>query len=70
MCNLKNHKTETPTHYVGITGKEYPFLEFANHGWSGIKNEKKDLPVDEYPFTIKYKTELMFNFCENCNCEK
>lgn len=70
MCNLKKYKTEIPTHYVGITGNEYSFDDYSNHGLGGIKNEKQDLPLDEYPFTIKYKTEFMFECCKNCNCEK
>jgi Asp-tRNA(Asn)/Glu-tRNA(Gln) amidotransferase B subunit len=34
------------------TGNKYPKDEFINHGWGGIKNGFKDLPLDEYPYTI------------------
>jgi hypothetical protein len=79
MCNLKKYKKEIPTHYVGISGKEYPIEDYNNHGWGGIKTinilnvglvSKKDLPHDEYPYSIKHKTEYMFKCCEVCNCEK
>jgi hypothetical protein len=79
MCNLKKYKTEMPTHYVGKTGNEYPIEDYNNHGWEGIKTisvqniglvSKKDLPNNEYPYYIKYKTKYMFKCCEVCNCEK
>jgi hypothetical protein len=79
MCNLKNYKTEIPTHYVGTKGNEYPIEEYNNHGWGGIKTlnvqnvglvSKNDLPHDEYPYSIKYRTEYMFKCCEVCNCDK
>jgi len=36
------------------TGNKYPYDEYCNHGWGGIKESKKDLPKEEYPYTIEY----------------
>lgn len=68
-CGLYQFTTETPTHWVGRTGNEYPKNDYANHGEGGIKHGKKDLPHDEYPYTIKYHVQQMFKVCETCTCE-
>jgi hypothetical protein len=39
-----------------VTGKEYEYGDYANHGYGGIKNGYKDLPLDEYPYTFIYET--------------
>jgi hypothetical protein len=54
-CNLYKHKKETATHWVGCTGNEYSKEEYINHGKGGVYRGFKDLPKDEYPYTIKYK---------------
>lgn len=68
-CKLYNEVIETPTHYVGCTGNEYPKNEYTNHGYGGEKYGFKDLPIDEYPYTIKYHVERKYNWCNHCNCE-
>ena len=68
-CKLYKYKKVTPTHWVGVTGNEYPKDEYLNHGWGGIYRGFKDLPKDEYPYTIKYKVELVYKCCELCSCE-
>ena len=67
-CGLYKYKKETATHWVGCTGIEYPKEEYINHGEGGIKRGFKDLPKDEYPYTVKYKVELKFKCCELCSC--
>lgn len=32
------------------TGNRYPTDEYHNHGYGGLKNGYKDLPLDEYPY--------------------
>ncbi len=39
-----------------VTGKEYPYDEYTNHGWGGVKRGFKDLPAAEYPYTIIYES--------------
>lgn len=39
------------------TGNEYDYYEYLNHGYGGIHNNRKDLPKDEYPYTIIYAPE-------------
>lgn len=68
-CGLYKYKTEIATHYVGRTGKEYPKDEYCNHGKGGTYQGFKDLPKDEYPYTIKYLTKPKFKCCELCRCE-
>lgn len=43
-----------------LTGNEFVYLDYANHGYGGIKEAKKDLPKDEYPYTIVYEEEKDF----------
>lgn len=40
-----------------VTGKEYPYEDYNNHGWGGFKGIHKDLPMTEYPYTIVYAEE-------------
>lgn len=47
---------EKPKYWVSlVTGNKYPYKEYANHGWGGIKHGWSDLPKDEYPYTIEYE---------------
>lgn len=50
------------THYVGKTGKEYPKHEYSPHGKGGVYRGFKDLPKDDYPYTIKYRVEPLFKW--------
>lgn len=59
---------ETPTHYVGRTGNEYPINEYHNHGHGGEKYGFKDLPADEYPYTRKYYIKRRYEYCTECTC--
>jgi hypothetical protein len=68
-CSLYKYNKETATHYIGCTGNEYPKDEYCNHGKGGIYRGFKDLPEDEYPYTIKYKVELLFECCKLCSCD-
>jgi hypothetical protein len=68
-CGLYKYKTEIATHYVGCTGNEYPKEEYTNHGHGGVYRGFKDLPKDEYPYTIKYLVKPRFKCCELCKCE-
>ena len=68
-CSLYKFTKETPTHYIGSTGKEYPINDYMNWGNGETKQAKKDLPMDEYPYTYKYKTELKWKCCQICSCK-
>jgi len=69
-CSLFKYKLEEATHWVGRTGKLYPVKDYVGHGKGGVDQWGfKDLPKDEYPFTIIYKTESLFLCCKLCNCE-
>jgi len=47
-----------PVFYVSdVTGNKYPYDEYHNHGWGGIKRGFKDLPHDEYPYSTESKYE-------------
>ena len=49
------YKTK-PKFWVSLTsGSKYPYYEFHNHGWGNAKEGKRDLPKDEYPYTIEYE---------------
>jgi hypothetical protein len=37
------------------TGNLFPHDEYSNHGCGGMKGKWKDLPKDEYPYTIIYE---------------
>lgn len=44
------------THYKSLkTGNLYPKEDYANHGWGVPKHGFKDLPADEYPYTLVYQ---------------
>jgi hypothetical protein len=49
---------------------EYPINEYMNWGGGIIKNGKKDLPEDGYPYTYKYETKPLYLCCRLCNCKK
>jgi len=42
-----------------VTGNKYPYKEYANHGWGGIKRGKMDLPENEYPYTLEYEDPVI-----------
>lgn len=67
-CGLYKYTKETATHYVGNDGSEYPIDEYMNWGRGKTERGKKDLPLDKYPYKIKYKTERQFSCCNFCNC--
>lgn len=67
-CCLHKHKKEIATHYVGKTGNKYSKQEYLNHGKGGVYKGFKDLPENEYPYTIKYSTEYLFKCCKLCLC--
>lgn len=69
-CEFSKYINKKATHYVGSTGKEYPIGDggYINHGFGGVYRGFKDLPHDEYPYTIKYKETFIWKFCEQCNC--
>jgi hypothetical protein len=37
-----------------VTGKEYPFHRYTNHGFGGEYRGYKDLPAEGYPYTLIY----------------
>ena len=37
-----------------ITGNEYDYNEYSNHGQGGNYKGYRDLPKDEYPYTVIY----------------
>lgn len=45
---MKYYKSE-------ITGSEYSFNDYINHGHGGFKSGFKDLPLNEYPYSIIIK---------------
>lgn len=52
----EEHSVSKPEFYVSkVTGKEYDFTMYTNHGYGQIYRGFLDLPIDEYPFVIKYK---------------
>jgi hypothetical protein len=71
-CSLSKYIKETKTHYVSKDGKEYLYDEYCNWGIGEgyVYKNKKDLPLDGYPYSIKYKTEHLFKVCRECKCEK
>ena len=68
-CELSKDRKETATHYIGCTGNEYPIEEYGNWGDGKIKHGRKDLPIDEYPYTRKYKVEIVWKCCKICLCK-
>jgi hypothetical protein len=65
-CGFDKDITEIRTHYIGKTGKEYPINEYQNWGTGKTYLGKKDLPLDEYPYSFKYDYEFQWLFCKNC----
>jgi hypothetical protein len=65
-CGFDKEIKETRTHYVGKTGKEYPISEYQNWGTGKTRLNKKDLPLDEYPYSFKYDYEFQWLLCKNC----
>ena len=50
-----SYKTK-PKYWLSLTtGNKFSYYDHANHGWGGEKHGRKDLPKDEYPFTIEYE---------------
>ncbi len=46
---------EKPHHWKSLkTGNEYPYPEYINHGKGGTYKGFKDLPQDEYPYSLVY----------------
>jgi len=66
-CPFNKAVKPISTHYVGITGNEYPIEEYTN---GSRLNGKKELPLNEYPYTYKYKYELIWECCKHCLCDK
>lgn len=59
MNNIK----EIPIFFVSEkTGNEYDYNLYINHGKGGIYKGKLDLPLDEYPYYIKYNKELLYKW--------
>lgn len=52
-------KTEPKSYKSDITEKEYPYDEYRNHGYGGVKLGFKDLPHDEYPYSIIYEDPII-----------
>ena len=48
-------ETKPIFHVSEITGKKYPYAEYTNHGYGGVKHGFKDLPHDEYPYLLEYE---------------
>lgn len=42
-----------PKYYIGKSGKKYEYKTHCNFG-SGDRGLIKDLPKEDYPYTIKY----------------
>lgn len=68
-CSLKKFKKEQPINYIGITGNKYPYNEYLNSGDGKTYKGLKDLPLDEYPYEIEFKTDFLFLCCKLCNCK-
>ena len=68
-CGLHKHVKKEATHYVGKDGGLYDIKKYINHGHGGVYRGMKDLPKDEYPYTMKYETKQAFLCCELCNCD-
>lgn len=62
---------EKPKYYIGKSGKKYPFgnpnfyhkpdvLTYCNFG-KNISKNIKDLPKDDYPYSIEYGKPLIIN---------
>lgn len=65
-CQFK----EISTHYLSSKGNIFSKEQFQNGGRDVEEGRKKELPVDEYPYTYLYRRVYPFGFCETCNCKK
>tara|TARA_R110000868_G_scaffold76573_5_gene220155 strand:- start:2223 stop:2900 length:678 start_codon:yes stop_codon:yes gene_type:complete len=65
---------ENEAYYVSdVTGTKYPKDNYHNHGWGGLKYGKKDLPHDEYPYSVvepnvKSSDEVLVEFMREVFC--
>lgn len=64
-CVLYSKKTEKAVAYVGRTGNEYPFNEYIN-GSTGQCKLLKPLPLDEYPYTVRFEAIPYYKCCLLC----
>lgn len=56
LPNTPYKRLELPSFYVSkVTEKKYSFEEYSPHGFGSFKKGYKDLPTDEYPFTVEYR---------------
>lgn len=46
-------KTDKIINYIGKSGKKYTYDKYKNFG-SGDRGKIKDLPLDDYPYTLEY----------------
>lgn len=69
-CPFKKYTKEIPSHYVSKGGIEYPYGEYQNWGDGKTNHNRKDLPKNGYPYTIKYEITYSWRICRECNCEK
>ncbi len=70
MCRVYRDLLESPSFYVGNTGIEYSYEEYLNHGYGGLYRYRKDLPHDEYPFSVKYECKIKsIHDCGEIDCE-
>ena len=46
-----------PKYYIGKSGKKYEYDTHQNWG-DGDRRKIKDLPKEDYPYTIEYEQEL------------
>jgi len=68
-CKFSKYKKEIKTHYIGNAGNEYPIEEYGNWGRGVEERGNKDLPLDGYPYTYRYKIEFTWRICRECNCK-
>lgn len=45
---------EVITHYIGKSGKLYEYDKYSNFGTGISRGNIKDLPLDDYPYKLKY----------------
>lgn len=46
------NKPKEAEFYIGKSGKNYSRKEYHNWGEGKTKNNKKDLPIDDYPYKL------------------
>lgn len=69
-CGLYHLEERVATHWVSRLGNKFLLIEYSNHGYGGIHHGTKDLPKDEYPYTIQFEVKKKFKCCELCKCKK